>query len=298
MIKSVCIVGCGWFGFPLAKALVERGVKVCGSKRVQSESLLLKELGIDGFRLDLDNDAQLIQDKAEINEALAADCLVINIPPGLRKDPQAYLQRLAKFKQLITGHRYKKLIFVSTTGVYPQSDQMLTEHDASAHSEISDKLLQAEAMFQSLDNSVIVRFAGLVGPKRHPGRFLAGKTDLPNASGAVNLVHLNDCILAISALLFNETSNGIYNLCAPVHPTRQAFYTQAAIDLGLSAPQFVDDGLITDNSAEGLITESSAEGSVNNVAQVSGKQISSGRICTELNFEFQFNDPMDMLLAC
>ena len=282
MINSVCIVGCGWFGLPLAKALKERGIKVYGSKRVQSEALFLKELGIDGFRLDLDNDAQLIQDKTQICQALAADCVVINIPPGLRKDPQAYLQRLSKLKHLMAGNHYKKLIFVSTTGVYPQADKILAEADASAHSEISEKLLQAEAMFAELDNSIIVRFAGLVGPKRHPGRFLAGKKDLPSASGAVNLVHLNDCILAVSALLFNGVSSDVYNVCAPVHPTRQAFYNQAARALGLIEPEFLDDDLITDASG----------------AQVSGKQISSERLCSELDFEFQFSDPKDMLLAC
>ncbi|GIU08783.1 MULTISPECIES: SDR family oxidoreductase [unclassified Shewanella] len=289
MINSVCIVGCGWFGLPLAKALEARGVKVYGSKRVQSEVLSLKEQGINGFRLDLDNDTQLIQDKAEIAEALAADCIVINIPPGLRKAPQAYLQRLTKLKQLMVANRYQKLIFVSTTGVYPQADKILAEADACAHSEISEKLLQAEAMFAELENSIIVRFAGLVGPKRHPGRFLAGKKDLSSASGAVNLVHLNDCILAVSALLFNRVSSDVYNVCAPVHPTRQAFYTYAAKALGFSEPQFLDDG---------LITESKAEGSINKVAKVSGKQISSERLCSELDFEFQFSDPIDMLLAC
>ncbi|ABV87016.1 NAD-dependent dehydratase [Shewanella pealeana] len=294
MINSVCIVGCGWFGLPLAKALNDRGVKVYGSKRVQSEALLLKEQGIEGFRLDLDNDEQLIQDKTEICEALKADCLVINIPPGLRKDPQAYLQRLTKLKQLITVHNYKKLIFVSTTGVYPQVDKVLAERDAIAHSEISDKLLQAEAMFADLDNSIIVRFAGLVGPKRHPGRFLAGKVDLPSASGAVNLVHLNDCILAVSALLFNGGASDVYNVCAPVHPTRQAFYTHAAKTLGLSEPQFLDDGLITGNNAEVALDN----GSLNHGTQISGKQISSERLCSELDFEFQFSDPIDMLLAC
>lgn len=290
MIKSVCIVGCGWFGLPLAQALVAGRVKVFGSKRGLSESILLKEQGINGFKLDLD---EPIQDKASLeshvsplSEALAADCLVINIPPELRKSPDAYLQRLTQLKQLIAGNQYKKIVFVSTTGVYPQADKLVSELDASAHSEVSDKLLQAEAMFSGFGNSVIVRFAGLVGPKRHPGRFLAGKTELPGASAAVNLVHLNDCILAVSTLLFNETASGIYNVCAPKHPTRQEFYCQAARDLGLVEPEFLNDDM--------LLSSAPNPGGV----QVNGKRISSERLISELNFEFQFNDPLDMLLAC
>ncbi|GIU28359.1 SDR family NAD(P)-dependent oxidoreductase [Shewanella schlegeliana] len=284
MIKSVCIVGCGWFGLPLAKALVAGGVKVFGSKRLQTEVLSLQKLGINGFRLDLDDDAMLAQERTDIARALSADCLVINIPPGLRKDPDAYLLRLAKLKQLIDAKNYKKVIFVSTTGVYPQVDKVLSEQDACAHSEISTKLLQAEALFSELDNSVTVRFAGLVGPQRHPGRFLAGKTGLLDASAAVNLVHLNDCILAVSTLLFNQTSRGVYNVCAPLHPTRQAFYSQAARELGLVEPQFSESEQVTEPSAEDT--------------RVTGKQICSERLCSELNFEYQFSNPIDMLLAC
>ncbi|MCG9731279.1 SDR family oxidoreductase [Shewanella sp. Isolate13] len=284
MIKTVCIVGCGWFGLPLAQALVAGGVKVFGSKRLQTEALSLQKLGINGFRLDLDDELPLSQEHTEVEEALAADCLVINIPPGLRNAPDAYLQRLAKLKQLIAANSYKKIVFVSTTGVYPQQDKVLSEQDACAHSEVSDKLLQAEALFSDLANSVTVRFAGLVGPNRHPGRFLAGKTGLPEASAAVNLVHLNDCILAVSTLLFNEASRGVYNVCAPLHPTRQAFYRQAARELGLVEPQFLASEQTTDSSAEGIV--------------VTGKQISGERLVSELNFEYQFSDPMDMLLAC
>ncbi|MGS0695861.1 SDR family oxidoreductase [Shewanella sp. 0m-4] len=284
MIKSVCIVGCGWFGLPLAKALVERGVTVFGSKRELAQAQALKEQGINGFKLDLD-DAQLQQPSAEknaeksaeITRALTVDCLVVNIPPGLRKDPDAYLSRLAKLNQLIDHHSYKRLIFVSTTGVYPSIDGELTEQDAKAHSENSEKLLQAEALFAAKDNACIVRFAGLVGPKRHPGRFLAGKTELAGGNSAVNLVHLNDCIVAVTTLLFSSPENTIYNVCAPTHPTREAFYAKAASDLGLVIPQFIKDGAAT---------------------KLTGKSINSDRLMTEFSFEYQFSDPMDMLTSC
>ncbi|MGS0680890.1 SDR family oxidoreductase [Shewanella sp. 125m-7] len=279
-IKSVCIVGCGWFGLPLAKALVERGLTVFGSKRELPQVQVLKEQGINAVKLDLDDQQHLQQDKAQLINALATDCLVINIPPGLRNDPDAYLQRLASLKQLIGSHCYKKLIFISTTGVYPSVDGVLVkcvEDDAKAHSEVSDKLLQAEALFAANTNACIVRFAGLVGPKRHPGRFLAGKTGVAGASSAVNLVHLNDCIVAVTTLLFNPSASRVYNVCAPIHPTRQTFYSAAASDLGLAVPQFVD---------------------IDSHNSLSGKLINSDRLITEFNFEYQFSDPMDMLKAC
>ncbi|GIU47845.1 NAD(P)-dependent oxidoreductase [Shewanella sairae] len=278
MIKTISIVGCGWFGFPLAKALKNLNLEVFGSKRNSQDALGLKAFGIRGFKLDLDDDVHLQESEAEIKAALATDALVVNIPPALRKAPEAYLKRLAKLQKLINGHKYKKLIFVSTTGVYPDQDKELSEHEAAAHSDVSNKLLQAEAMFVNEPNCTIVRFAGLVGPKRHPGRFLAGKSDLSGENSAVNLVHLNDCVKAISALLSTESTSRIYNVCAPIHPSRKAFYTQAASNIGLIAPQFLNDG--------------------NCQSRVSGKVISSEKLITELDFTYQFSDPMDMLSAC
>ena len=278
MIKTISIVGCGWFGFPLAKALKSLNFEVFGSKRNSLEASSLKAFGIRGFKLDLDDDVYLQESEAEIKAALATDALVVNIPPGLRKAPEAYLERLAKLQKLIKGHDYKKLIFVSTTGVYPDLDKEFTEQDAVAHSVVSEKLLQAENMFIDKPNCTIVRFAGLVGPKRHPGRFLAGKTDLSGENNAVNIVHLDDCVNAVSAVLLNEAPSRFYNVCAPIHPSRKAFYTQATSDIGLIAPKFLNDG--------------------NCKNTISGKVISGQKLISELGFTYQFSDPMDMLSAC
>lgn len=274
MINSVCIVGCGWFGLPLAQELVARGVTVNGSKRSPEDASALSKEGINGFALDLANVEQQQQSLLTQKAALNTDCLVVNIPPGLRKDPNAYHAKLTKLTALISGIRYRKIVFVSTTGVYPSLDKTMTEQDAAAHSEVSEKLLEAEAMFLALDNSCIARFSGLVGPKRHPGRFLAGKTELAEPQAPVNIVHLHDCINAVAKLIFDADSAGAYNVCAPKHPTRMAFYRQASLNLGLIEPQFVQD------------------------SRGGGKLISSNRLVKELNFEYQFSDPMDMLDAC
>ncbi|MEZ9200068.1 SDR family oxidoreductase [Shewanella sp. 10N.286.54.B9] len=273
MINSVCIVGCGWFGLPLAQELVARGISVNGSKRSLEDASALSQGGINGFALDLAQAEPEQQSQVSLETVLNTDCLVVNIPPGLRRDPNAYHAKLTKLIALIGDIRYQKIVFISTTGVYPSLEMLMTEQDAVAHSEVSEKLLQAEAMFLALDNCTIARFSGLVGPKRHPGRFLAGRTELADPQAPVNIVHLTDCIGAVTKLIFEPSSAGIYNICAPKHPTREAFYRQASLDLGLVAPQFVQ------NSA-------------------GGKLISSNRLVKELNFEYQFSDPMDMLNAC
>ncbi|MCG9696339.1 SDR family oxidoreductase [Shewanella sp. Isolate11] len=233
MINSVAVVGCGWFGLPLAKALVTQGIKVSGSKRDLQKALGLNQDGIDGFKLDLTHDVKLNPpDLAKLH----ADAIVINIPPGLRRGDNDYLERLSRLVDLIGAHIYQKIVFISTTGVYPANGKLMTEADAEAHSNSSETLLKAESFFAS---ATVVRFAGLMGPKRHPGRFLAGKTGLKGANLAVNMTHLDDAVAAVSCILAHLGPLApIYNVCTAHHPSKQAFYQQAAEGLELTAPQF------------------------------------------------------------
>jgi len=119
----------------------------------------------------------------------------------------------------------------------------------------------------------ILRLAGLVGPERHPGRFLANKTEVANGQSAVNLVHLEDVVSAITLLLQSSGEGRTYNICAPGHPKRSVFYPQMARELGLKAPEFAQQ-----NQGSG------------------GKVIDGSLICRELGFDYQYPDPLNMPL--
>ncbi|MBW8182062.1 SDR family oxidoreductase [Shewanella nanhaiensis] len=269
-INTVSIVGCGWFGLPLAKALVKQGLAVSGSKRSAKDALALGLDNICGFVLDLDSTDG---NQAQLNAKLRTDAIIINIPPSIRKSPGAYIRRLKQLKHLIADHQYQKLIFISTTGVYPSSEKLVTEQDAQAHSEASEVLLQAESLFNQASNACVIRFAGLVGPARHPGRFLAGKTELAGADSPVNIVHLDDCVAAVACVLSSGKVSDTYNLCAPSHPTRKEFYTKMAQSLSLVEPEFGD-------------------------TEQAGKVIDGSKISTELGFEYQHQDPMKISFTC
>ncbi|MDH0448202.1 MULTISPECIES: SDR family oxidoreductase [unclassified Shewanella] len=275
--KSVAVVGCGWFGFALAKHLVQAGYRVTGAKRRTEELAPLSEAGIHGFQLQLGDDADVLPDAQALKDFFQTDFLVVNIPPRLKHGNTAYLQELQQLIALTQGWHYQGIVFISTTGVYPSLDQSMTEADAQAESASSQVLLDAEDLFARQPNSCIVRFAGLVGPKRHPGRFFAGKTDVAGGNVAVNLVHLQDCVAAVSLIIDakakGEKVAAVYNLCAPEHPSRSEFYVAAAESLGLAAPQF------------------------NGQLQPS-KIILGDAIVRELGFEYQFASPLAMLVAC
>ncbi len=270
MINSIAVVGCGWFGFPLAKALVSQGFKVSGCKRDLEQAQALTLDGIDGFQLDLTCESQL---NAEDLTKLHADAIVINIPPGLRNGDTGYLERLTRLHKLMGTHQYQKIIFISTTGVYPANGKAQGEGDAQAHSTISEILLKAEQLFKP---DVIVRFAGLMGPKRHPGRFLAGKTGLKGADLAVNMLHLDDAIAAVSCILNAQGELApVYNICSPDHPTKKAFYQQAALALELAVPQFDTLGECNED-----------------------KIVDGSLICKQLGFQYQYICLADALVSC
>ncbi|MGL4614914.1 MAG: hypothetical protein ACRCVV_13660, partial [Shewanella sp.] len=267
--KRVAVVGCGWFGLALAKQLLQEGYKVNGSKRRPEDLAVLTELGIDAFALNLTQETQIepnepcraekwglqvaganssslanysLAEAQSVAGLLQTDFLVVNIPPRLQRGHDVYLQELSQLLALIQGWQYQGIVFISSTGVYPAKDRSVAESDALALTPENQTLLTAEALFAQQKNSCIVRFAGLVGPKRHPGRFLAGKTDVPGANVAVNLVHLCDCVRAVSMIVAAQAADRalapIYNLCAPLHPSKGEFYQAAAQSLGLVPPVF------------------------------------------------------------
>jgi len=104
-------------------------------------------------------------------------------------------------------------------------------------------LLEAERLLQSQTSfkTTILRFGGLVGPGRHPGRFFAGKKDIPNGRAPVNLIHLNDCIGIGLAVIEQNTFGHLFNAVSPAHPQKADFYTNAALQGGLPAPEFLDE---------------------------------------------------------
>jgi nucleoside-diphosphate-sugar epimerase len=114
-------------------------------------------------------------------------------------------------------------------------------------------VLHAEARLVNDDAfaATVVRFGGLYGDDRHPGRFLAGRTNVGRPEAPVNLIHRDDCVALLRTLLQQNARDEVFNACADAHPTRQAVYTLAAEVLGLEPPTFDDTdtttGKVVDN---------------------------------------------------
>lgn len=235
-------MGCGWLGLPLAERLVQQGYRIKGSTTspVKIETLLLKD--IQPYLLDLGSE-QL--DKPALADFLEADVLVLNIPPRLRSDGgEEYLRQMHLLLKAMLDSPVGRLLFVSSTSVYQDLNRVVTEDDINftEEQEPNNQLLQAERLFQDREDWVctVVRFGGLVGGSRQPGRFLAGKQNVPNGDAPVNLIHQDDCVAILERIIAAQKWNKVYNACADSHPLRRNFYDAAARQLGLEPPSFSD----------------------------------------------------------
>ncbi len=232
--KTVSILGCGWVGKPLGRALAVSGHRVSGSTTKEANIAAIEASGLAAFVLNVD---ELTAHGA--HSFFECDVLVISLPQGTRAGKgEEYLGRIKKIIALANRGNVNNIILVSTTSVYPNLNRVVLEEDADA----ANSIVQAESIVRKSGiPATILRFAGLFGPGRHPGKFLAGKTDVSGGNSPVNLIHLDDCVQIIKVIIENNVWNEVLNACADGHPTRRDFYTHAALELGLEPPIFSED---------------------------------------------------------
>lgn len=238
-MKTISILGCGWFGFAFAKKLVELGYEVKGSTTSPEKLDLLAEEKINPFLINFTAE-QIIAD----NEFFDADALFICIPP--KRNSAELLDYPQKIKSILAAakDKSKQVVLISSTSVYADENKTVNENSETHPDTDSGKVvLSAENILKSSlpDHFTIIRFAGLIGPDRNPGRFFAGKTDVPNGLAPVNLIHQTDAVGIAAAILEKQAYGRIYNACSPHHPTKKEFYTEAAKTSGLIEPLFIDE---------------------------------------------------------
>ncbi|WPU97520.1 SDR family oxidoreductase [Mucilaginibacter sp. cycad4] len=235
---NISILGCGWYGSALGKALIADGIQVKGSTTSAAKTEELAALGIRPYVVNFSPDG-------EIYDAGFFDCdvLWIAIPPKSRSGEGAvFLEKVKGIIRAIKQFAIQHVIFISSTAVYADNNRQVNEETApQPNTEAGRILFEAENLFRAEDSfkTTIIRFAGLIGPGRNPGRFFAGKKEVPNGNAPVNLIHLDDCIGISRAILAKEAFGHLFNGCSPNHPAKADFYTQAALGSGFEKPEFV-----------------------------------------------------------
>jgi nucleoside-diphosphate-sugar epimerase len=254
-LKTISILGSGWLGFPLAQHFLTAGFLVKASTTSVNRIADLKSIGADPFIVDIDSLANNVQN------FLQANTLIVNIPS----------KSISGFRHLadeIEASEIENVLFVSSTSVYQNIKKTITESDTRFFSQ--NLLLDIEGLFKHCSEitTTIVRFGGLIGYSRHPGRFFGPGSVVHNPDSPVNLIHRDDCIGIISQIIEQQAWGEVFNCCADSHPTKREFYARAIESLKGILPTFGESG------------------------STSGKLISNQKVKELLKYEFKRPDLM------
>lgn len=252
---KISIIGCGWLGLSLGASLVEAGHVVLGSTTRSSKFDDLSAVGIEPFLLKMD--------PMPVGEAFhplfKSDLVIINIPPGRRKNPPEFYEEQVKYlKYLINQYQVPRVMFVSSTSYYPSTGGIVSEDTPYDFNNGSGKaVVQGEKQISQIDGSLtILRCGGLMGGDRIPGRWFAGKSTT-GAETPVNYIHRDDVIGFIPFLLEQpeNTDNRLFNLVAPLHPKRKEVHMAMAQKYGFEAPLWQDPAIIPHKIVESNLPE-------------------------------------------
>lgn len=250
---TVAMLGCGWLGLPLAQELRAQGHRVLGSTTTPAQLPLLAAAGIEPKLLQLGTDFTTANEQDLTAWLTQAEVLVLNVPPRAAV-AGGYPQLLRPVHRAVAAARVKAVLFVSTVGVYPDEPRVMREPDALSTRDASSDVLRTEGHFvprYGQWRSTVVRLGGLIGPERPPGRFLAGRKDLPHGDAPTNLLHLTDAVGVLCTIIQQGVWGYTLNVCAAQHPLRRDFYPEAARFIGLVPPTFCADlggGKLIDSS--------------------------------------------------
>lgn len=236
---TISILGCGWYGKALALSLIGSGYTVKASSTSPGKLELLAEAGITPFLVDMKPESESYDD-----DFFNCDVLIVCIPPKAKQGEGGdYLPKIERIIDAAKKRGVENVIYISSTAVYGDNNTEVTElNTPEPDTESGKMLLEAEGLFnnETAFKTTILRFAGLVGPGRHPGRFFAGKKDIPNGLAPVNLIHLNDCIGITTAIINQNAFGRVFNGVSPHHPVKSSFYRCASLQAGLIVPEFTD----------------------------------------------------------
>lgn len=240
---KISVIGCGWLGFPLALELKNDGHSVSGSTTSEDKLPVLVSYKIEPYIIRLTP-----QISGACGDFFNTELLIINIPPRNQKgDDSFHFKQISSLRDQIIANQIPKVLFVSSTGVYPNVNGPVNEEDASekATTRGGVRLVEIEHFLQSIPQTeiTVLRFGGLYGPERDPSNFFKNRSEIPGRNNPVNMIHLEDAIGVIKTVIAGNHWSKTYNACSPDERTREKFYQDAAKASGRTFPIFSDDPL-------------------------------------------------------
>lgn len=181
------------------------------------------------------------------------DILVIALPPR-----EGYPEQLEAIAANLSRHCCR-VILLSSTSVYRGLKGGV---DETSRPLAPGPMAAGEARFKALfPEGVLLRLGGLMGNDRIAGKRSGGSV----TDGPVNYIHQEDAVRIIARVVEEQRTGTLYNLVAPLHPLRSRVYRLTASLFGCAVPEF---------------------------SGFERREVSSGKVATELDYRFIHPDPM------
>lgn len=204
---QVLILGCGYVGTALGRAMLGRAGHVRGTCRTKAGADTLVDCGIAPIIFTSEADSAL-------NEAARrADIILASIPPSDNGDPS-----FLALKDILNDAKPKWIGYLSTTGVYgDRQGGWAFEGDAPSPLSIDAKRrVAAEDAWRSLPCAAhIFRLPGIYGPGRSVLDQVRARTArrIDRQAQVFSRAHREDIVSAVLASITKPNHGRIYNIC-------------------------------------------------------------------------------------
>lgn len=233
----VLIVGCGYVGLALGARLVAAGHSVTGLRRPGSDPSPLRERGLEPLHADISKREDL--ERLPRGWDWVVDCVAPS-DGGEAAYRSVYLEGARQLVAWLRPSPPLAFVFTGSTGVYPQNDGSAVDETGSTEAvsgtgrilrETEDVLLAAAA-----DGfpAMVLRIAGIYGPGRNRIAAMARGESRMMGDGLrwMNMVHRDDLVEAIVAVLERGQPGRIYNVGDGAPCTEAEFYGWLANRMG------------------------------------------------------------------
>lgn len=258
--SPVAVVGAGFLGARVARALAQAGTSVVATSRRPANAQTLGP-GIDTRALDISNDSP-----QRLRDQLAdAGAVVLAYSSGGKQDRRRlFIDGGRRIMEACAGlgPGLTRVVYTSSTSALPERDAVLDEQcEEWPESERGRIQREAETMVGEVLGAagipwIVLRLAGLYGPGRDLGRIyrvhgrVHGRVHSDDPSRVLpgdgmrptNLIHVDDAVSAVLAALAQPASTtGIIHVCDDEHTPRREMYARVAAAMGAPAPVWAQE---------------------------------------------------------
>jgi len=139
--------------------------------------------------------------------------LVITIPPILQDCDQEE-ERIERWCQWLKGRQQNigKIIYISSTGVYPNQDGWWKEDVEVEPDTLKGQLrLLTEKVLKRNFNTRVIRSGAIYGPHRHIGLKILQQSPIPNGDQPIHRIHVHDLANIVKQAIIQDDFPPVVN---------------------------------------------------------------------------------------